>query len=99
MQLQLWLGLNDAKLYINPLLLFKGQVEVPSQFILLRIEGIHHDAHKQIHDEEGSHHNETNIEQLPIDVIVAFGLKIDAPRIDTHLHQIDPSLCGGNDEQ
>ena len=89
----------------SPLLDLLGSLDGPGRpllLLLLRpapVEVLHDDTDEHVEDEEPNKEQEGDgVEKTPL-VVVLSGLLVDADRIQAVVHDVHPTILGGEDEQ
>ena len=99
------LGLSTQLLTPSSLLDLLGPLDGPGRPLLLlllrpaAVEVLHDDTDEHVEDEEPNQEQEGDeVEKTPL-VVVLSGLLVDADRIQTVVHDVHPTILGGEDEQ
>ena len=102
--MQCW-GLSNRLLTPSSLLDLLGSLDSPGRSLLLLllrpapVEVLHDDTDEHVEDEEAHQEQEGDeVEKTPL-VVVLSGLLVDADRIQTVVHDVHPTILGGEDEQ
>jgi hypothetical protein len=67
-----------------------------AQYFLLIIVSIAHNSSEQVKDEEIAEEDKYHEKEGPVNVVLNYWLHVDAHRIYTVIHHIDPALSRGH---